>query len=104
MLGGFFVKITSEIHFNKTTMQSVEIVGYDPKKRIFRASVYSSMSGRVLSYEWKIRGNKITHSGAGAKYTGMLSMDGSTLKGGWRPENGVESTAGNTYDAIMTRV
>jgi hypothetical protein len=34
----------------------------------------------------------------------LISEDGNTLTGGWRPEEGTESTDGNTDDAVMTRV
>jgi hypothetical protein len=103
MLGGFFLKMVGEITFHGSTMQSLEIIAYDPESRTFPASVYSSMSGTVLSYKWDIQGNTVIHSGLGATYTGTFSEDGKMLIGGWRPDEGVESTDGNTYDAVMIR-
>lgn len=104
MLRGFFLKMTGEITVHNMSMQSLEIIAYDPESGTFPASVYSSMSGTVLSYKWDVQGNTVIHSGLGATYTGTFSEDGKMLIGGWRPDEGVESTAGNTYDATMTRV
>jgi hypothetical protein len=102
--GGFFLKSVGEITFNGFLIKSLEIIAYDPKRKTFPSSVYSNMSGSVFSYEWDVQGNTVIHSGLGAKYTGNFSEDGNTLTGGWRPEEGTESTDGNTYDAVMTRV
>lgn len=102
--GGFFLKMFSEIAFHGARMQSLEIIAYDPERKTFPASVYSSMSGTVLSYEWDVQDNTVIHSGLGATYTGTFSEDGNLLIGGWRPDEGMESTDGNTYDAAMRRV
>jgi hypothetical protein len=104
MLGGFFLKSEGEINFKGTVAQAIEIIAYDPETKTFPSKVYSSMSGDVLSYEWDVQGNTVIHKGLGATYTGTLSEDGNTLTGGWRPDAGVESNDGNTYDAVMTRV
>lgn len=104
MSGGFFLKSEGEINFKGFIMQSLEIIAYDPKRKIFPSSVYSSMSGTVLSYEWDIQGNTVMHSGLGAKYTGNISGDGDTLTGGWRPNEGTPATDGTAYDAVMNRV
>lgn len=85
-------------------MQSLEIIAYDPERKTFPASVYSSMSGTVLSYKWDVQGNTVIHSGLGATYMGTFSEDGNTLIGGWRPDEGTEVTDGTAYDAIMVRV
>jgi hypothetical protein len=66
--------------------------------------VYSNISGDALSYEWDVQDNSVIHSGLGAKYTGILSEDGNTLTGSWRPDRATESTDGNAYDAVMTRI
>ncbi len=76
----------------------------DSKKKTFPASVYASMSGDVLSYEWDIRGNILIHSGLGATYRGTISEDGNTITGGWRPNEGTPTTDGTAYDAVMVRV
>jgi len=96
MPGKFFLKAVGEITFHGSRMQSLEIIAYDPERKTFPASVYSSMSGNVLSHEWDIQGNTVIHSGLGATYTGTFSEDGKMLIGGWRPDEGRESTDGNS--------
>jgi Protein of unknown function (DUF1579) len=104
LLGGFFLQSVGEINFKGFIIKSLEIIAYDPKSKTFPSSVYSNMSGTVLSYVWDVQGNTVRHSGLGAKYTGNISEDGNTLTGGWRADEGTESTDGNAYDAVMTRV
>ena len=104
MPGGFFLQAVGEINFKGFIMQSLEVIAYDPERKTFPSSVYSSMSGTVLSYEWDVQGNIVIHSGLGATYTGTFSEDGNMLIGGWRPNEGTESTDGATYDATMRRV
>lgn len=104
MLEGFFLKAVGEITFHGSSMQSLEIIAYNPERKTFPSSVYSSMSGTVFSYEWDIQGNTVIHSGLGATYTGTFSEDGSMLIGGWRPDEGMENTDGTAYDATMIRV
>ena len=82
----------------------IEIIAYDPERKTFPSSVYSSMSGTVHSYEWDVQGNTVIHSGLGATYTGTFSEDGNMLTGGWRPNEGTESTDEAAYDATMRRV
>jgi hypothetical protein len=41
--GGFFLKSEGEINFKGFAMQSMEIIGYDSKRRTFSASVYANM-------------------------------------------------------------
>ncbi len=102
--GGFFLKSEGEINFKGFMMKSLEIIAYDPNRRTFPSNVYSSMSGIAFSYEWDIQGNRVMHSGLGATYTGTISQDGDTLRGGWRPNEGTPTTDGTAYDAVMTRV
>jgi hypothetical protein len=102
--GGYFLKSEGEINFMGFMMQSLELIAYDPIRKIFPSSVYSSMSGEVFPYEWDIQGNTLIHSGFGAKYTGTISADGNTITGGWRPDEGTQVTDGNAYDAVMVRV
>lgn len=104
MPGGFFLKSAGEINFKGFIIQSLEIIAYDPERKTFPSNVYSSMSGTVLSYEWDVQGNTVIHSGLGATYTGMFNEDGNLLIGGWRPNEGTESTDGAAYDATMVRV
>lgn len=104
MLGGFFLKAVGEINFKGFIMQNLEIISYDPERKIFPSNVYSSMSGTVPSYEWDVQGNTVIHSGLGATYIGKFSEDGNMLIGGWRPDEGTESTDGAAYDATMVRM
>ena len=104
MPGGFFLQAVGEINFKGFIMQSLEIIAYDPERKTFPSSVYSSMSGTVHSYEWDVQGNTVIHSGLGATYTGTFSEDGNMLIGGWRPNEGTESTDETAYDATMRRV
>ena len=104
MPGGFFLRVIGEMTFQGFAMQSLEIIAYDPERKTFPASVYSSMSGTVLSYAWDVQGNTVIHTGLGATYTGRFSEDGNMLIGGWRPDEGAESTDGSAYDATMIRV
>jgi hypothetical protein len=104
MPGGFFLQLRGEIDFMGFKMQSLEILGYDPTTDTFPSTVYSSMDGNPSTYHWDVQGDVVTHWTEGAKYTGTFSDDGNVLAGGWRPDPGVESNPGNTYDAIMIRV
>jgi hypothetical protein len=99
--GRFFLKQSGEIHFRGSTIQSLEIIRYDPSSQTFPSTVYSNMSGVVLPYQWDIQGDIVTHWTPAHKYTGTFSEDGRTLTGGWRPMEGKE---GGAYDAVMNRV
>ena len=101
ILDGFFLQQSGQITFKGLTMQSLEIISYDPASQTFPARVHSDMSGAVLPYHWDIQGNTVTHWTETHKYTGTFSDDGQTLTGGWRPLDG---TGDVTYDAVMTRV
>lgn len=102
--GGHFLVQRGEIDFMGVKAHSLEIVGYDPATGTFPSTVFSSMDGAPARYWWDIQGDTVTHWTEGAKYTGILSPDGSTLAGGWRPDEGVASNPGNTYDATMIRI
>ena len=62
------------------------------------------LRGRTLDAQWDVQGEVVTHWTEGAKYTGTLSPDGKVLTGEGRPDEGVPSNAGNSYDATMIRV
>jgi hypothetical protein len=99
--GGFFLKQSGQITFNGFTMQSIEIISFDPASQTFSANVYSDMTGAVLPYHWSIQGNTLTHWTDTHKYTGTFSDDGRTLAGAWRP---LDASGNVAYDAVMTRV
>ena len=102
--GEFVLVARGEIDFMRTKIQSLEIIGYDPKTDTFRENVYSNMDGNIIPYYWDVRGNTVTHWTEGSQYTGTLSEDGNMLAGGWRPQEGNEGGPENTYDAVMMRV
>jgi hypothetical protein len=84
-------------------VRSLEIVGYDASTKLFSSYVFSNMGEVPARYYWDVQGDVVTHWTEGSKYTGSFSKDGNVLSGGWRPEEGVERTRENTYDATMTR-
>ncbi|MGE5334425.1 MAG: DUF1579 family protein [Nitrososphaerota archaeon] len=101
--GGFFLQMRGTIESMGFALESLEILRYDPSTNTFPALVYSSMNGVPLQYWWDVQGDVVTHWTEGANYTGRFSDDGNILSGGWRPDEGHEATAGNTYDADMIR-
>jgi len=104
ILDGFFLQLTGGISFQDFEVKSIEIIGYDAKKKIFPATVFGNSDGNPLQYQWNVEGNILTHSAAaGATYKGTISDDGKTISGGWRPDEGVKSNDGNTYDMTMDR-
>src|SRR5258708_5692933 len=54
--GGFFLEQRGEIEVMGVKMQTLEILGYDTDTKTFPSSVYSSMNGEVLPYEWDVQG------------------------------------------------
>jgi uncharacterized protein DUF1579 len=104
LMGGLFLQQRGEMTFQGTTFQALEILRYDPATDTFPSIVYSSMSALPAAYQWDVQGDVVTHWTEGSKYTGTFSADDNTLTGGWRPDTGVEESAGNTYDAVMIRV
>ncbi len=102
--GGFFLQQRGEMDFMGFTIQSLELVGYDPSTKAFSSTVYSNMGGVPLPYQWDVQGDIVTHWSEGSKYTGTFSEDGTILSGGWRPEEGKEGSENAAYDATMIRV
>ena len=103
--GGFFQVQRGEIEMTGPGLKvhSLEVIGYDPARRIFRSHVYSSLGEWAAPYQWDVQGNVVTHWTEGSKYTGSFSEDGNTLSGGWRPEE-APASPGNAYDATMIRM
>jgi len=102
--GGFFLQQRGEIEVMGFKVHGLEIVGYDPATKTFPSYVFSNIGEIPGRYYWDLQGDIVTHWTDGAKYTGRFSKDGNVLSGGWRPEEAVERTPQNTYDATMTRV
>jgi hypothetical protein len=81
------------------------VIGYDPATDRFPSTVFSSVIGVPIPYEYDLQGDRVTiRTGlnGGATYTGTFSEDGNSESGGWRPDPG--AGPGNiAYDVTTTR-
>ena len=104
--GGFFLQQRTELDFAGYQVQGLEVIGYDPATDKFPSTVYSSMVGVPIPYEYDIQGDQVTirtELNGGATYRGSFSADGNAGSGGWRPDAG--AGPGNVaYDITTTRV
>ena len=104
--GGFFLQQRTELNFAGYQVKGLEVIGYDPATDRFPSTVYSSMSGVPIPYEYDVQGDHVTirtELNGGATYTGAFSKDGNSGSGGWRPDEG--AGPGNVaYDITVTRV
>jgi hypothetical protein len=104
--GGFFLQQRTELDFAGYQVQGLEVIGYDPATDRFPSTVYSSMVGVPIPYEYDVQGDQVrirTELNGGATYTGSFSPDGDSGSGGWRPDPG--AGPGNVaYDITTTRV
>lgn len=102
--GGKLIVARGRMQVSETvSVESVELIWFDPATGDFPAHVHTG-SGAPLAYVWTRDGSTLTHADDTSTYTGTISPDGRMISGGWRPNPGVESTPGNTYDAVMHRV
>jgi hypothetical protein len=103
--GGFFLQQRTELDFAGYQVQGLEVIGYDPATDKFPSTVYSSLVGVPIPYEYDIQGDQVrirTELNGGATYTGSFSPDGNSGSGGWRPDEG--AGPGNVaYDITTTR-
>ena len=104
ILGGSVLQLKGKMQIKGFEMESLELIWHDATANAFSAHAYTSMGGNPIQYRWDIQGNTLTHSGAGATYSGTISEDGNTITGGWRPDDGKEATDGSAYDVTMVRV
>jgi hypothetical protein len=104
--GGFFLQQRTELDFAGYQVKGLEVIGYDPATDRFPSTVYSSMVGVPIPYEYDIQGDQVTirtELNGGATYRGSFSEDGNSGSGGWRPDSG--AGPGNVaYDITTTRV
>jgi hypothetical protein len=104
--GGFFLQQRIELDFAGYTIQGLEVIWYDPATGKFPSTVFPSMAGVPIPYEYDVQGNDVTITTelfGGATFTGRLSEDGNTFSGGWRPNPGVDNPGNIAYDIAGTR-
>jgi hypothetical protein len=104
--GGFFLQQRTELNFAGYQVQGLEVISYDPATDKFPSTVYSSMVGVPIPYEYDVQGDQVrirTELNGGATYTGTFSADGNSGSGSRRPDPG--AGPGNVaYDITTTRV
>lgn len=96
--GGFFVAQRFKADFDGMPIETLEIIGYDPKSDTFPSTVYASMAATPLAYRWELASDEvtITTDELGATFHGRWS--GAGLAGGWRPIPGREGPGNVPYD------
>lgn len=112
ILGGKYIQVTNHMAFRSEKANfehdSLEIIFYDAKRKVFPASSYSTIAegpGGLTEYEWRAEPDgTLIHSGAGAIYHGTFSEDDNVLDGGWRPDESGDGRDEASYDLTMTRV
>ncbi len=104
MPGGLYLQQRGEMEFMDFRVYSLEIVGYDASTGAFSSFVFSNMDETPARYYWDVQGDTVTHWTKGSKYTGTFNEAGTMLTGGWRPDEGEESSPDSTYDATMMRI
>jgi hypothetical protein len=107
--GGFFMVQDVEMDFAGTTkIKSLELIGYDSESRTLTSSVYSNQSPVPIPCSWDVQGSNLTitlsRGALNATFTGILSEDGQSFSGGWRPNPGADEKINVPYDIGATRV
>ena len=85
---------------------ALEVIGYDPATEKFPSTVFASMIGVPIPYEYDVQGDRVTirtELAGGATFTGTWAEDGSSMSGGWRPDPGKEGPGNVAYDISGTR-
>jgi Protein of unknown function (DUF1579) len=105
LTGGSFLQRRTELNFAGYEVKGLEVIGYDPATDRFPSTVFSSVIGVPIPYEYDLQGDQVTiRTGlnGGATYTGTFNADGNSGSGGWRPDPG--ANPGNiAYDVTTTR-
>ena len=98
--GGFFMQQRVNLNFSGLEIQGLEVIGYDPATGRFPSTVFPSLAGVPIPYEWQIDGDELTikTEPLGATFRGRWSDDGTTFSGGWRPDEGREGPGNAPYD------
>jgi hypothetical protein len=105
--GEFFLQQRIELNFMGMDIRGLELIGYDPATGRFPSTVYSSLVGTPIPYEYDIQGDQViirTELAGGATFTGTFSEGGDTGSGGWRPDEGKAGPGNVAYDLTATRV
>ena len=106
LAGGHFLVQGFSADFMGMTLESIELIGYDPATGTFPSTVYSNLVGTPLPYRWKVEGDELTIAAEalGATFRGRWNADGTMFSGGWRPDPGHEDDPGNVpYDISGNR-
>jgi hypothetical protein len=104
--GGYFLTQRVKLTFTGYEVEGLEVIRYDPETGTFPSTVYPSLAGTPIPYEWRIDGDEltITTEMLGATFRGRWSEDGKSFSGGWRPNPGRENDPGNVpYDIWGSR-
>ena len=89
--GGFFLQQRVELNFMGFDIAGLEVIGYDPATGKFPSTVFASMIGVPIPYEYDVQGDQVTirtELAGGATFTGTWAEDGASMSGGWRPDPG----------------
>jgi Protein of unknown function (DUF1579) len=100
--GGFFLEQHNTLDFMGMTIDSLELIGFDPATGTFPSTVYSNLSPAPLPYRWEVDGGTVritvTYEPLDATFTGRFDEDGDGFRGGWRPNPGADETLNVPYD------
>jgi len=106
--GGFFLLQEMEMDYDGKPIKSHELIGYDPKTKVFASFVYSNMAPDPWPYSWDVQGDDIRIAikkpPMDATFTGKFAPDGKSFSGGWRPNPGADEQVNTSYDVLATRV
>ena len=105
--GGFFLQQRVQLDFAGYAIEGLEIIGYDPSTGKYPSTVFASMIGDPIPYEYDLQGDRVTirtQLAGGATYNGTFAEDGNSMSGGWRPDEGKAGPGNIAYDISGTRV
>jgi hypothetical protein len=104
----FFLVQDMKMDYDGQLIKSHELIGHDPKRKVFSSLEFSNMAPDPWPYEWYVKGDDITISihrdPMNATFTGKFSADRESFSGGWRPNPGADEVINAPYDLVATRV
>ena len=104
--GGFFLQQRVAMNFVGFDIGALEVIGYDPATGKFPSTVFASMIGVPIPYEYDVQGDHVTirtELAGGATFTASWAEVASSMSGGWRPDLGKEGPGNVAYDISGTR-